>query len=150
MCFSFCDYLLIKLICRIDFLRIKKQENREWFRKNSQSFQIHRKVTMTSKADTKVIVDPGQDDLKYKKAHTFSDAGRFFPLHRNLFIMNIFFFIVLIVCGVLLILCGNYGNTGYFSFMSLTNKYPGVAVADEVTTALTLEFLQLSCWIGGI
>jgi len=30
---------------------------------------------MVPKGDTKVIVDPGQDDLKYEmKAHTFSDA----------------------------------------------------------------------------
>ena len=45
---------------------------------NSQkSYRWHLKV---SKGDTKVIVDPGQDDLKYKKAHIFSDAGSFFPL----------------------------------------------------------------------
>ena len=104
---------------------------------------------MSSKTDTRVLVERGNDDLKFKKEHTFAGAGSFFPLHRMIFILNSFFFVALVVCGVLLLLCGNYGNTGYFSFMSLTNKYPGYSVSDETRTASNLELPQLSCWVGG-
>ena len=87
---------------------------------------------------------------KEEKEHAFSDGGKLFPRHRAVFILYAFFCLGLLTFGIILIIMGNWANSGYFSLWALVNKkWPNVEVEDETWTFSTLEFFQLSCWIIG-
>ena len=95
--------------------------------------------------------DKDNDQLPFKRVHTCDDGCKFFSNHQILFILYCVFDLYLIVCGPMLLVCGNWANTGYFSLWTLTsNVWPDVRVENEDRTAAYLELLQLSCWIIGI
>ena len=88
--------------------------------------------------------------LKFKRSHSCQDGSSFFPRHKLMLIVFCLFDVYLVVFGALLLLCGMYANTGYFSLLAITNKvYPNINLIDENRTFSRLDFLTLSCWISG-
>ena len=91
-----------------------------------------------------------EEKLKFKRSHSCQDGSKFFPVHKWIFIFYCIFDVILLVFGSLLLLCGMYANTGYFSTMAITNKlWPNIALLNESRTFSRLEFLALACWISG-
>ena len=89
-------------------------------------------------------------ELPEKRSHKIGEGCSLFPIHTWLFFLYIILAIVLAVFGTLLIINGNWANTGYFSFHAIINwPWPKVEVEDQDYHAMALEFLQLSCWICG-
>jgi hypothetical protein len=90
------------------------------------------------------------EDLPEKRSHKIGEGCSLFPIHTWLFFLYIILAIVLAVFGTLLIINGNWANTGYFSFHAIINwPWPKVEVEDQDYHAMALEFLQLTCWICG-
>jgi len=93
-----------------------------------------------------------EDDSKLpeKTRHPFDTSFKLFPLHTWLYILYVVLAILLPIFGTLLILCGNYTNTGYFSLFAILNyPWPKLKLEDPNATATSLELLQLACWISG-
>ena len=98
--------------------------------------------------------------LGEKEKHQFNTGCSLFPIHMWLYFLYIALAIILPIFGTLLIICGNYGNTGYFSLFAILNyPFPGLKVEDPNYTASSLEVLQvrlggrvhpqLTCWVSG-
>ena len=89
-------------------------------------------------------------ELPEKRRHNIGEGCSLFPIHTWLFFLYFILAIVLAVFGTLLIINGNWANTGYFSFHAIINwPWPKVEVEDQDYHAMALEFLQLTCWICG-
>ena len=85
------------------------------------------------------------DDSKLpeKTRHPLGTSCKLFPLHTWLY----FLYIV----GTLLIICGNWSNTGYFSLFAILNyPWPKLKLEDPNYTATSLELLQVSLVIKEI
>merc|ERR1711936_184417 len=94
--------------------------------------------------------DYDDSNLPEKTRHPFDTSLKLFPLHAWLYILYIVLAILLPIFGTLLILCGNYTNTGYFSLFAILNyPWPKLKLEDPNATATSLELLQLACWISG-
>ena len=67
------------------------------------------------------------------------------PLHTWLYFLFIVLAILLPIFGTLLIICGNWSNTGYFSLFAILNyPWPKLKLEDPNYTATSLELLQVS------
>ena len=87
-----------------------------------------------------------EDDSKLpeKTRHPLDTSLKLFPLHTWLYILYIVLAILLPIFGTLLILCGNYTNTGYFSLFAILNyPWPKLKLEDPNATATSLELLQV-------
>ena len=90
------------------------------------------------------------EDHPEKRRHKIGEGCSLFPIHTWLFFLYIILAFVLAVFGTLLIINGNWANTGYFSFHAIINwPWPKVEVEDQDYHAMALEFLQHTCWICG-
>ena len=82
--------------------------------------------------------------LDVKEKHQFSTGCSLFPIHMWLYFLYISLAVILPIFGTLLIICGNYSNTGYFSLFAILNyPFPGLKVEDPNYTASSLEVLQV-------
>ena len=82
--------------------------------------------------------------LDGKEKHQISTGCSLFPIHMWLYFLYISLAVILPIFGTLLIICGNYGNTGYFSLFAILNyPFPGLKVEDPNYTASSLEVLQV-------
>ena len=87
-----------------------------------------------------------EDDSKLpeKTRHPLDTSLKLFPLHTWLYILYVVLAILLPIFGTLLILCGNYTNTGYFSLFAILNyPWPKLKLEDPNATATSLELLQV-------
>ena len=87
-----------------------------------------------------------EDDSKLpeKTRHPLDTSFKLFPLHTWLYILYVVLAILLPIFGTLLILCGNYTNTGYFSLFAILNyPWPKLKLEDPNATATSLELLQV-------
>ena len=87
-----------------------------------------------------------EDDSKLpeKTRHPLDTSLKLFPLHTWLYILYIVLAILLPIFGTLLIICGNYTNTGYFSLFAILNyPWPKLKLEDPNATATSLELLQV-------
>ena len=87
-----------------------------------------------------------EDDSKLpeKTRHPLDTSLKLFPLHTWLYILYVLLAILLPIFGTLLILCGNYTNTGYFSLFAILNyPWPKLKLEDPNATATSLELLQV-------
>merc|ERR1719430_947095 len=101
-------------------------------------------------ASTKAQQKKSADDLPEKRSHSIGEGFSLFPIHTWLFFIYIITAIILAVFGTLLLINGNFANTGYFTFQAIINHpWPNLQVEDEDHHAMALELLQLSCWICG-
>ena len=96
----------------------------------------------------KVYDDEDEDyddsNLPEKTRHPFDTSLKLFPLHAWLYILYIVLAILLPIFGTLLIVCGNYTNTGYFSLFAILNyPWPKLKLEDPNATATSLELLQV-------
>merc|ERR1711990_911920 len=90
--------------------------------------------------------DFNDSNLPEKTRHPLGTSCKLFPLHAWLY----FLYILLAILGPLLIICGNWSNTGYFSLFAILNyPWPKLKLEDPNYTATSLELLQLACWISG-
>jgi len=108
-----------------------------------------REHTLTEK---KAEVEEKEDDsnLPEKTKHPLGTSCKLFPLHVWLYFLYIVLAILLPIFGTLLIICGNWSNTGYFSLFAILNyPWPKLKLEDPNYTATSLELLQLACWISG-
>ena len=89
-------------------------------------------------------LEKGGSDLPEKTKHPVGTSCELFPLHAWLYFLYIALAVILPIFGTLLIICGNYGNTGYFSLFAILNyPFPGLKVEDPNYTASSLEVLQV-------
>ena len=105
------------------------------------------------KKENEMMMDKDYDDededyddsnLPEKTRHPFGTSLKLFPLHAWLYILYIVLAILLPIFGTLLILCGNYTNTGYFSLFAILNyPWPKLKLEDPNATATSLELLQV-------
>ena len=113
---------------------------------SSESKDIKKKTLTTDKIEDNDAVE----DLPEKRKHTVGEGCSLFPIHTWLFFLYIILAIILAIFGTLLIINGNWANTGYFSFHAIINwPWPKVEVEDQDYHAMALELLQLTCWICG-
>ena len=92
-----------------------------------------------------------EDDSKLpeKTRHPLDTSFKLFPLHTWIYILYVVLAILLPIFGTLLILCGNYTNTGYFSLFAILNyPWPKLKLEDPNYTATSLELLQVSMFIN--
>ena len=82
--------------------------------------------------------------LPEKKRHLLDTGCPLFPIHTWLYFLYIALAIILPVFGTLLIICGNWSNTGYFSLFAILNyPWPKLQVEDPNAHATALELLQV-------
>ena len=94
--------------------------------------------------DEKKGGDFGGSNLPEKTRHPLGTSCNLFPLHAWLYFLYIALAILLPIFGTLLILCGNYTNTGYFSLFAILNyPWPKLKLEDPNATATSLELLQV-------
>merc|ERR1712037_429727 len=94
--------------------------------------------------------DLDDSNLPEKTRHPLGTSCKLFPLHAWLYFLYIVLAILLPIFGTLLIICGNWSNTGYFSLFAILNyPWPKLKLEDPNYTATSLELLQLACWISG-
>ena len=84
-------------------------------------------------------------NLPEKTRHPLATSCKLFPLHACLYFLYILLAILLPIFGTLLIICGNWSNTGYFSLFAILNyPWPKLKLEDPNYTATSLELLQVS------
>ena len=99
---------------------------------------------MSEKRDTKISVED-DPNLPEKKQHNLGRSCSLFPIHMWLYHLYIVLVLLLPVFGTLLILCGNWVNTGYFSLHALLRwPWPKLNVEDPSYQAVVLQLLQVS------
>ena len=95
--------------------------------------------------------DFDDSDLPEKTRHPLGTSCKLFPLHAWLYFLYIVLAILLPIFGTLLIICGNWSNTGYFSLFAILNyPWPKLKLEDPNYTATSLELLQVSLVIKEI
>ena len=89
--------------------------------------------------------DFDDSNLPEKTRHPLGTSCKLFPLHAWLYFLYIVLAILLPIFGTLLIICGNWSNTGYFSLFAILNyPWPKLKLEDPNYTATSLELLQVS------
>ena len=92
--------------------------------------------------------DLDDPNLPEKTRHPLGTSCKLFPLHAWLYFLYILLAILLPIFGTLLIICGNWSNTGYFSLFAILNyPWPKLKLEDPNYTATSLELLQVSLFI---
>ena len=100
--------------------------------------------TDPEKKEEVVEIEKDGSNLPEKTKHPVGTSCKLFPLHAWLYILYIVLAILLPIFGTLLILCGNYTNTGYFSLFAILNyPWPKLKLEDPNATATSLELLQV-------
>ena len=95
--------------------------------------------------------DFDDSNLPEKTRHPLGTSCKLFPLHAWLYFLYIVLAILLPIFGTLLIICGNWSNTGYFSLFAILNyPWPKLKLEDPNYTATSLELLQVSLVIKEI
>ena len=95
--------------------------------------------------------DLDDSNLPEKTRHPLGTSCKLFPLHAWLYFLYIVLAILLPIFGTLLIICGNWSNTGYFSLFAILNyPWPKLKLEDPNYTATSLELLQVSLIIKEI
>ena len=90
-------------------------------------------------------LEKGGSNLPEKTKHPLGTSCKLFPLHAWLYFLYIVLAILLPIFGTLLIICGNWSNTGYFSLFAILNyPWPKLKLEDPNYTAISLELLQVS------
>ena len=90
-------------------------------------------------------LEKGGSDLPEKTKHPMGTSCELFPLHAWLYFLYIALAILLPIFGTLLIICGNWSSTGYFSLFAILNyPWPKLKLEDPNYTATSLELLQVS------
>ena len=90
------------------------------------------------------------ENLLEKKTHTVGEGCSLFRNHTWLFFLYVLLLVNLVIFGVLLIIFGNWANSGLVSFYAIINSpWPKIELEEENETVFAIEFLQLSCWISG-
>ena len=90
-------------------------------------------------------LEKGGSDLPEKTKHPVGTSCELFPLHAWLYFLYIALAILLPIFGTLLIICGNWSSTGYFSLFAILNyPWPKLKLEDPNYTATSLELLQVS------
>ena len=85
------------------------------------------------------------NNLPEKTRHPLGTSCKLFPLHTWLYFLYIVLVILLPIFCTLLIICGNWSNTGYFSLFAILNyPWPKLKLEDPNYTATSLELLQVS------
>ena len=80
-----------------------------------------------------------------KTKHPLGTSCKLFPLHAWLYFLYIALAILLPIFGTLLIICGNWSSSGYFSLFAILNyPWPKLKLEDPNYTATSLELLQVS------
>ena len=93
--------------------------------------------------------DTDDSNLPEKTRHPLGTSCKLFPLHAWLYFLYIVLAILLPIFGTLLIICGNWSNTGYFSLFAILNyPWPKLKLEDPNYTATSLELLQVSLVIN--
>ena len=88
--------------------------------------------------------DFDDSNLPEKTRHPLGTSCKLFPLHTWLYFLYIVLAILLPIFGTLLIICGNWSNTGYFSLFAILNyPWPKLKLEDPNATATSLELLQV-------
>ena len=109
--------------------------------------------TLTEKKAEEAEKEDYFDDsnLPEKTKHPLGTSCKLFPLHAWLYFLYIVLAILLPIFGTLLIICGNWSNTGYFSLFAILNyPWPKLKLEDPNYTATSLELLQVSLVIKEI
>ena len=89
--------------------------------------------------------DLDDSNLPEKTRHPLGTSCKLFPLHAWLYFLYIVLAILLPIFGTLLIICGNWSNTGYFSLFAILNyPWPKLKLEDPNYTATSLVLLQVS------
>ena len=82
--------------------------------------------------------------LPEKKQHLLGTACSLFPIHMWLYCLYIVLALLLPVFGTLLIICGNWINSGYFSLFALLSRpWPKLQVEDASYEKTVLQMLQV-------
>ena len=90
-------------------------------------------------------LEKGGSDLPEKTKHPVGTSCKLFPLHAWLYFLYIALAILLPIFGTLLIICGNWSSSGYFSLFAILNyPWPKLKLEDPNYTATSLELLQVS------
>ena len=91
------------------------------------------------------VAEKDNSNLPEKTKHPLGTSCKLFPLHVWLYFLYIVLAILLPIFGTLLIICGNWSNTGYFSLFAILNyPWPKLKLEDPNYTATSLELLQVS------
>ena len=104
-------------------------------------------LALTTEKKAEVEEEEYFDDsnLPEKSKHPLATSCKLFPLHACLYFLYIVLAILLPIFGTLLIICGNWSNTGYFSLFAILNyPWPKLKLEDPNYTATSLELLQVS------
>ena len=117
--------------------------------KDEQKFTDQEKPTTENKNRMSTTKENQLKTLGEKEKHEFNTGCSLFPIHMWLYLLYIALAVILPIFGTLLIICGNYSNTGYFSLFAILNyPFPGLKVEDPNYTASSLEVLQVRFGLG--
>ena len=101
-------------------------------------------ATVDNKSGAHSVTSP-LPPWREKTKHPLGTSCKLFPLHAWLYFLYIALAILLPIFGTLLIICGNWSSTGYFSLFAILNyPWPKLKLEDPNYTATSLELLQVS------
>ena len=101
--------------------------------------------TDPEKKEEVVEIEKDGSNLPEKTNHPLGTSCKLFPLHAWLYFLYIALAILLPIFGTLLIICGNWSSSGYFSLFAILNyPWPKLKLEDPNYTATSLELLQVS------
>ena len=94
-----------------------------------------------------------KDNLKMKpssdKKHGLCDF-EFIPIHLAILYLSVILCLLHLALGIMLIIFGNYINSGVFALWAITNKpWPAIELEDISNTENDVVFLQVVCWVCG-
>ena len=108
-------------------------------------------LTDPEKKEEVVEIEKDGSNLPEKTKHPVGTSCKLFPLHAWLYFLYIALAILLPIFGTLLIICGNWSSSGYFSLFAILNyPWPKLKLEDPNYTATSLELLQVSLVIKEI
>ena len=101
-------------------------------------------ATVDNKSGAHSVTSP-LPPWREKTKHPLGTSCKLFPLHAWLYFLYIALAILLPIFGTLLIICGNWSSSGYFSLFAILNyPWPKLKLEDPNYTATSLELLQVS------
>ena len=94
-----------------------------------------------------------KDNLKMKpssdKKHGLCDF-EFIPIHLAIMYLSVILCLLHLALGIMLIIFGNYINSGVFALWAITNKpWPAIELENISSTEKDVVFLQVVCWVCG-
>ena len=83
------------------------------------------------------------------KKHGLCDF-EFIPIHLTILYLSMILCLLHLALGIMLIIFGNYINSGVFALWAITNKpWPAIELEDISNTENDVVFLQVVCWVCG-